>query len=167
MSKYTINIKLNGTWRSAEVSAAETLLSALREKMNAFEVKNGCGEGDCGACTVIVQGKPVNSCLTLAMQADGKEVVSLKGIGARQAPSPIQESFVEHGAIQCGFCTSGMIVSAKSVLDRNPNPSREEICEGLSGNLCRCTGYKKIVDAVSDAAGKCQTTQETAKNVSE
>ena len=152
MKTYQIEIKLNGEWRKAEASARETLLDVLRDKLGAKEVKNGCGKGDCGTCAVILDGKAVNSCLTLALQANGKEITTLKGIGTEEKPHPLQKSFVEHGAIQCGFCTAGMIVSAKTLLDQNPKPGREEIREAISGNLCRCTGYKKIVDAIQETA---------------
>ena len=152
MKAYQIEIKLNGEWRKAEVTVRETLLDVLRNKLGAKEVKNGCGKGDCGTCAVILDGKAVNSCLTLALQANGKEITTLKGIGTEEKPHPLQKSFVEHGAIQCGFCTAGMIVSAKTLLDQNPKPSREEIREAISGNLCRCTGYKKIVDAIQETA---------------
>ena len=152
MKAYQIEIKLNGEWRKAEVTVRETLLDVLRDKLGAKEVKNGCGKGDCGTCAVILDGKAVNSCLTLALQANGKEITTLKGIGTEEKPHPLQKSFVEHGAIQCGFCTPGMIVSAKTLLDQNPKPGREEIREAISGNLCRCTGYKKIVDAIQETA---------------
>ena len=152
MKTYQIEIKLNGEWRKAEVTVRETLLDVLRNKLGAKEVKNGCGKGDCGTCAVILDGKAVNSCLTLALQANGKEITTLKGIGTEEKPHPLQKSFVEHGAIQCGFCTPGMIVSAKTLLDQNPKPGREEIREAISGNLCRCTGYKKIVDAIQETA---------------
>jgi carbon-monoxide dehydrogenase small subunit len=152
MKTYEIEIRLNGTSRRVEVTARETLLDVLRNKLGATDVKNGCGKGDCGACAVLLDGAAVNSCLTLALQANGKEVNTLRGIGTEDSPHPLQKSFVEHGAIQCGFCTPGMIVSAKALLDQNPTPSREEIREAISGNLCRCTGYKKIVEAIEDAA---------------
>ena len=152
MKTYIIDIVLNGEAVDVEVSAKETLLEVLRNKLNAIEVKNGCGKGDCGSCAVLLDGKAVNSCLTLALQADGKEVITLKGIGNKDNPHPLQESFIQHGAIQCGFCTPGMIISAKSLLDQNASPSREQIREEISGNLCRCTGYKKIIDAIHAAA---------------
>jgi len=152
MKTYQIEIKLNGEWRKAEASARETLLDVLRDKLGAKEVKNGCGKGDCGTCAVILDGKAVNSCLTLALQANGKEITTLKGIGTEEKPHPLQKSFVEHGAIQCGFCTAGMVVSAKALLDQSQRPNREEIREAISGNLCRCTGYKKIVDAIQETA---------------
>ena len=152
MKTYQIQIKLNGEWRKAQVTVRETLLDVLRNKLGAKEVKNGCGKGDCGTCAVILDGKAVNSCLTLALQANGKEITTLKGIGTEEKPHPLQKSFVEHGAIQCGFCTAGMIVSARALLDQSQRPNREEIREAISGNLCRCTGYKKIVDAIQETA---------------
>lgn len=152
MKTYLIEIKLNGEWQKAEVTAKETLIEVLRNKLGATEVKNGCGKGDCGSCAVIFNGKAVNSCLTLALQANGKEVTTLKGIGTEERPHPLQKSFVQHGAIQCGFCTAGMIASAKALLDHNSKPSRDEIREAISGNLCRCTGYKKIINAIQDVA---------------
>jgi len=145
---YPVQIKVNGEWRETAVKAEETLLYTLREKLGQTEVKEGCGKGDCGACTVLLNGKAVNSCLTLTLQATGQEVTTLKGIGTPQNPHPLQESFVKHGAIQCGFCTAGMILAAKSLLDKTPRPTREEIREGISGNLCRCTGYQKIIKAI-------------------
>jgi aerobic-type carbon monoxide dehydrogenase small subunit (CoxS/CutS family) len=152
MKTYLIEIAVNGQRRKVEVTARETLLDVLRNRLGATEVKNGCGKGDCGSCAVILDGRAVNSCLTLALQADGKEVITLKGIGTEENPHPLQKSFVEHGAIQCGFCTAGMIVSAKAFLDQKQRPSSDEIREAISGNLCRCTGYKKIIEAVQDAA---------------
>ena len=151
---YLLEINVNGEWKRAEVLPDETLLHVLREKFGHTEVKEGCGKGDCGACAVLLNGDAVNACLTLALQANRQKVVTLKGIGNSQKPHPLQESFVKHGAIQCGFCTSGMIVSAKAFLDKNPRPTRKEIRNAISGNLCRCTGYKKIVEAIEDAAGK-------------
>lgn len=151
---YLLEININGEWKRAEVSPGETLLHVLRERLGQTEVKEGCGKGDCGACAVLLNGKPVNACLTLALQADGQSVVTLKGIGTPDKPHPLQESFVKKGAIQCGFCSAGMIVAAKGLLDENPKPSREEIGKAISGNLCRCTGYKKIVEAIEDAALK-------------
>jgi len=152
MKTYEIEISLNGERQKAEVTPRETLLHVLRDKLGATDVKNGCGKGDCGACAVILDGKAVNACLTLALQANGKEVITLRGIGTEEKPHPLQKSFVERGAIQCGFCTPGQILTAKALLDRNPKPDREEIREAISGNLCRCTGYNKIVDAIEHAA---------------
>ena len=157
MKTYQIQITLNGERHKVDVTALETLLDVLRNKLGATDVKNGCGKGDCGACAVLLDGVAVNACLALAVQADGREVITLRGIGTEEKPHALQKSFVEHGAIQCGFCTSGMIVSAKALLDRNLRPSREEIKEAISGNLCRCTGYKKIVEAIQDAALRGQS----------
>ena len=154
MKTYPIELKLNGQWRKIDVTAQETLLEALRTRLGATEVKNGCEKGDCGTCAVILDGKAVNSCLTLALQANGKSVTTLKGIGTPENPHPLQESFVGKGAIQCGFCTAGMVATAKVFLEQNPQPSREEIRRAISGNLCRCTGYKKIVDAIEEVARK-------------
>ena len=150
---YSLQINVNGEWKRAVVTSQETLLQLLR-RMGHTEVKEGCGKGDCGACAVLLNGRAVNACLTLALQAHKQKVVTLKGIGTPEHPHPLQTSFVKHGAIQCGFCTAGMIVSAKAFLDQNPRPRREEIRQGISGNLCRCTGYKKIVDAIEDASKK-------------
>jgi carbon-monoxide dehydrogenase small subunit len=151
---YTIELIVNGELKKAEVSAKETLLQVLREKLNHTEVKEGCGKGDCGACAVLLNGKAVNACLTLALQANKQKVTTIKGIGTPEKPHSLQVSFVKHGAIQCGFCTAGMIITAKAFLDKNPHPMREEIKEAISGNLCRCTGYKKIIDAIASAAKK-------------
>jgi len=152
MKTYPVEIRLNGELLRTEVAAHETLLDVLRKKLGAKEVKSGCAKGDCGACAVLLDGKAVNACLVLAVQASGSEVVTVRGIGTEDHPHPLQESFVRHGAIQCGYCTPGMIVSAKALLDRNPDPTREEIREGISGNLCRCTGFKKIVEAIQSTA---------------
>ena len=154
---YPIELTVNGELKRTEVYPGETLLHVLREKLGHTEVKEGCGKGDCGACAVLLNGKAVNACLTLALQADDQEVVTIQGIGTPEKPHVLQTSFVKHGAIQCGFCTAGMIVSAKALLDRNPHPTRQEIKEGISGNLCRCTGYKKIVEAIEDTATRPKT----------
>lgn len=151
---YSLEINVNGEWKKAEVFPRETLLHVLRERLGHTEVKEGCGKGDCGACAVLLNGKPVNACLTLALQAHKQKVITLKGIGTPERPHPLQESFVKKGAIQCGFCSAGMIVAARGLLDENPEPTREEIRKAISGNLCRCTGYKKIIDAIEDAALK-------------
>jgi len=149
-----IEITLNGKTKKLEVGSTQTLLSALRDGAKAKEVKDGCSDGDCGVCTVIMDGKAVNSCLVLAPAADGTKITTIKGLGTTEKPSKIQEAFVNCGAIQCGYCTAGMVLSATAFLEKNPSPSRDEIREGLSGNLCRCTGYQKIIDAVACAAKK-------------
>ena len=154
LKTYLLEINVNGEWKRAEIAPQETLLYMLRERLGHTEVKEGCGKGDCGACAVLLNGKAVNACLTLALQAHKQNIVTLKGIGTPEEPHPLQESFVKNGAIQCGFCTAGMVTSAKALLDENPQPSREEIKKAISGNLCRCTGYKKIVEAIEEAAKK-------------
>jgi carbon-monoxide dehydrogenase small subunit len=152
--RYTAELIVNGELKKVQTSGNETLLHVLREKLDHTEVKEGCGKGDCGACTILLNGKAVNACLTLALQAHGQRITTLKGIGTQEKPDPLQVSFVNHGAIQCGFCTSGMIVTARAFLDENPRPTREEIQEAISGNLCRCTGYKKIMEAIESVARK-------------
>jgi len=156
---YPLELNVNGERKRAEVTAQETLLHLLRERLGHTEVKEGCGKGDCGACAILLNGKAVNACLTLALQAHRQKVVTLRGIGTPEHPHPLQESFVRHGAIQCGFCTAGMTVSAKALLDQNRNPTRDEIRKAISGNLCRCTGYKKIIDAIEETAIKIRKSQ--------
>jgi aerobic-type carbon monoxide dehydrogenase small subunit (CoxS/CutS family) len=149
---YPLEVMVNGEWKGCEVTSDETLIHVLREKLGHTEVKEGCGKGDCGACAVLLDGKAVNACLTLALQTQKHQVITLKGIGNLGKPHPIQTSFVKHGAIQCGFCTAGMIISAKSLLDKNCHFTRDEIRSAIAGNLCRCTGYIKIIDAIEEAA---------------
>lgn len=153
--KHDIILKVNGDSYSLAIDPWRTLNEVLREDLNLTGTKLGCGSGDCGACTVIVEGRSISSCLTLAVEMDQKEIMTIEGL----APSgeelhPIQESFVEKGAIQCGFCTPGMELSAFNLLSQNPRPSEIEIRESLSGNLCRCTGYNKIVEAIAESADK-------------
>ena len=154
MKTYPITIELNGEARNTDVSATETLLDVLRNKFDAVEVKNGCEQGDCGACTVTLDGKAVNACLVLALQASGKAVTTVKGIGSQTSPHALQRAFVEQGAIQCGYCTAGMITAAKALLDEKSTATTAEIRQAISGNLCRCTGYKKIVAAIESVAKK-------------
>lgn len=152
MTAVPISFTLNGRKVKSTVSPTVSLLNFLRGEMQATEVKNGCERGDCGACVVFLDGVLVNSCLVLAAQIDGCEILTVKGIGTRERLHPVQESFIAHGAVQCGFCTPGMVLAAKALLDENPNPTEEEIRRGIAGNFCRCTGYLKIIRAVSDAA---------------
>ncbi|WP_279230368.1 (2Fe-2S)-binding protein [Thermohalobacter berrensis] len=135
-----------------EIKEDTRLIDLLRDVLGFTGVKEGCGEGECGACTVIMDGDIVNSCLVLAFQADGKEIITIEGVESEEEIHPIQQAFLDVGAVQCGFCTPGMILSAKALLDKNPSPTREEIRAAISGNLCRCTGYNKIVDAIERAA---------------
>lgn len=152
MSERTIKLTINGKLASINVEEDKTLLYLLREVMGLTGTKEGCGEGDCGACSVLLDGELVNSCLVLAIQADGKDVITIEGVGTEEHLHPIQQAFINVGAVQCGYCTPGMVLAAKALLDRIPQPTEEEIRRGLSGNLCRCTGYQKIVDAVRKAA---------------
>jgi carbon-monoxide dehydrogenase small subunit len=147
-----IEMIVNGNRHKVEVHPWETLLEILREKLQLTGTKEGCGLGECGACTVIMEGAAVNSCLIPAMEAEGKEVLTVEGLAANGKLHPIQQAFVAHGGMQCGFCTPGMILSSKSLLDRNPDPSEEEIREGIAGNFCRCTGYTKIIESIKAAA---------------
>jgi carbon-monoxide dehydrogenase small subunit len=147
-----VEIAVNGERRQATVSPETTLLEVLRQTWHLTGTKQGCEEGDCGACTVLLDGRPVNACLVLAIRADGREVLTIEGLGNVDNLHTLQNAFVEHASLQCGFCGPGMLVSSKALLDSNPNPSEFEIRRALSGNLCRCTGYSKIVEAVQSAA---------------
>jgi len=146
-----ITLNINGRSEETSVAPHRTLLEALRE-LGHVEVKSGCEKGDCGACAVLVDGMAVDSCLTLAWMAEGRQITTVSGLGNGDTPHPLQQAFTEGGGIQCGYCTPGMIVAAKSMIDRNSDPSEDDIRFGLSGNLCRCTGYTKIFEAVSAAA---------------
>ena len=162
--KHDIQLTVNGDSYSLAIDPWRTLNQVLREDLNLTGTKLGCGSGDCGACTVIMDGRSVSSCLTLAVEADGKQILTVEGL----APSgeelhPIQEAFVEKGAIQCGFCTPGMEISALNLLNANPSPSESEIRLAISGNLCRCTGYNKIVDAIADAGCRMQPQKKPPK----
>ena len=143
-----IRFTVNGRKVEREVTADSRLLDLLRDDLHLTGTKEGCGEGECGACTVLIDGKAVNSCLVLAPQADGKDILTVEGLAKGDELHPIQRAFVEKGAVQCGFCTPGFIMSTYALLEENPNPSNEEILTALEGNLCRCTGYTKIIEAV-------------------
>ncbi|HWR07397.1 (2Fe-2S)-binding protein [Sporomusa sp.] len=151
-----VTFKINGTLRQLEVQAHHTLANVLREQLGLLGTKVSCGEGECGACTVIVDGKAVNSCIMLAPEVDGREVVTIEGLAAEGELDPIQMAFIEEGAVQCGFCTPGMIMSTKALLMEKPDPSVDQIREALAGNLCRCTGYHRIVNAVLKSAPRCK-----------
>jgi carbon-monoxide dehydrogenase small subunit len=148
MEKKIITFTINNELVSLEVESHWTLLRVIRDELRLTGTKEGCGEGDCGTCTVLVDEKAVNSCLILAVDADGKAITTIEGLAQGTELHPLQKAFVEKGAVQCGFCTPGMILSAKALLDENPHPSEEEIRSALSGNLCRCTGYVKVVEAI-------------------
>ena len=146
--RYPLKLTVNGELHELEIPAQRTLLDVIREDLGFTGTKQGCGNGECGACTVLLEGEPVNACLVLALQADGKSITTIEGVSRGGALDPIQEAFIAKGAIQCGFCTPGMVLSVKALLDRNPRPDEMEIREALTGNFCRCTGYQKIVEAV-------------------
>jgi carbon-monoxide dehydrogenase small subunit len=148
-----VTFTLNGHKTRVNVPVGASALSVLRERLDLAGAKLACGEGECGACTVIVDGQSLNSCLMPAVDLEGRDVLTVEGLWTDAGIDPVQDAFVEHGAVQCGFCTPGMIMQIRYLLDRNPNMSEDEIRRGLEGNVCRCTGYKKIIDAVI-AAGR-------------
>lgn len=152
MQPNIIHLRVNGHQHQVAAMPNSTLLRVLRESLGYLDVKNGCEKGDCGACTILMNGKPVNSCLILACQADGAEITTAAGLGSLNQPHIIQQAFADVGAAECGYCTPGMIVSTKALLDENPHPTEEDIRQAISGNLCRCTGYGQIVKAVQVAA---------------
>lgn len=152
--KYPLTLKVNDDVYQLEVRPNRTLLDVIREECGLTGTKQGCGNGECGACTVLLDGEPVNSCLVLALQANGKNVTTIEGLSQRGKLHPIQEAFIARGAVQCGFCTPGMVLSVKALLDKNPNPQEPEIRQALTGNFCRCTGYQKIVEAVQSLANR-------------
>jgi len=160
-----VTLKVNGEARSASVAPETTLLVLLRTHFNLTGTKLGCDVGDCGACTVIVDGNAVNACLMLAGQADGREVVTIEGLATRDHLHPLQKSFEDHAALQCGFCGPGAILAAKVLLDENPEPTTDEIRDALAGNLCRCTGYTKMIAAVKEAAAvlRAERTERAAR----
>jgi carbon-monoxide dehydrogenase small subunit len=150
----TIRFMLNGKSIRADVPSHWTLLKLLREKLGLTGTKEGCGIGECGTCTVLLNGMPVNACLVLAPKVEGKTVETIEGLGSRESLHPLQKSFIDHGAIQCGFCTPGILMSSKALLEENSNPSPQEIKEAISGHLCRCTGYHQIIEAIEATANK-------------
>ncbi|MDD5307867.1 MAG: (2Fe-2S)-binding protein [Deltaproteobacteria bacterium] len=150
--KTLIRLNVNGRARDVATEPTRTLLEILREDLSLTGTKQGCGEGECGTCTVLLDGAPINACLMLGVEAAGHEVTTIEGLADGMKLHPLQQAFIEHGAIQCGFCTPGMILAAKALLDRCPDPTEDDIRGALGGNLCRCTGYQKIVEAVLAAA---------------
>jgi carbon-monoxide dehydrogenase small subunit len=145
-------LKINGKIYEVAIEPRATLLEVLREELGLTGTKQGCDTGDCGACTVLLNGKPVNACLVLAVETDGKEVLTVEGLAHGLELHSLQEAFIEQGAVQCGYCTPGMLLSAKALLDEIPRPTEDEVKEALAGNLCRCTGYVKIIEAITTAA---------------
>lgn len=152
--KQKMELQVNGRVYEVFVEPWKTLLEVLREEVGLTGAKMGCDDGNCGACTVIVDGKAIKSCLMLVPQAKGKKILTIEGLGSEENLHPLQQAFIEYFAVQCGFCTPGMILAAKALLDENPNATEEEIREGLHGNICRCTGYVKIVEAIEAARDK-------------
>jgi len=152
VAKIPVTLKVNGETHEILVQPWQTLLSALRDELYLTGTKEGCSNGNCGACTIILNGRTANSCLVLAAEANGAEVLTVEGLAENGQLHPVQRAFIEHGAIQCGFCTPGLLISAKYLLDHHPNPSEREIRHAIAGNLCRCTGYDKIVRAIQAAA---------------
>jgi carbon-monoxide dehydrogenase small subunit len=152
MKLHRIELTVNGELDRVDVLAQMTLLEMLREKLVLTGTKNGCAAGECGACTVLMNGEPVNSCLVLAVECDGSEIVTVEGLAHDGQLDPIQRAIVEAGGVQCGFCTPGILITSRALLDRNPEPTDSEIQEALVGNLCRCTGYQRIIDGVLEAA---------------
>ncbi len=154
MGFHPITVTVNGAKERLNVQSNETLLQTLRERLALTGTKNGCSAGECGACTILMNGEPVNSCMVLAVEADGAEIVTVEGLAKDGQLSLLQEAFAEHNAVQCGFCTPGVLISAHALLERNPHPTEEETKLALVGNLCRCTGYLRLVEAVQAAAEK-------------
>jgi aerobic-type carbon monoxide dehydrogenase small subunit (CoxS/CutS family) len=152
MKRQEVVLNVNRINYNVEIEPWRTLVEVLRETLGLTGTKRSCSEGECGACTVLMDGRPVASCLVLAVDAQGKEIVTIEGLSDGEKLHPLQEAFVKHGAIQCGFCTPGMVLSAKALLDENPKPTPMEVRKAISGNLCRCTGYQQIVDAILAAA---------------
>jgi carbon-monoxide dehydrogenase small subunit len=152
MGIHRINLTINGEWQQVDAPSNLTLLQMLREKVALTGTKNGCMSGECGACTVLMNGEPVNSCMVLAVECEGAEIITVEGLAHDHQLDPVQEAVIAHGGVQCGFCTPGILISARALLDRNPQPSEADIRAALVGNLCRCTGYLRLIDAVKDAA---------------
>lgn len=152
MAFHKINVAINGEREQVLVPSNMTLMQMLRESVALTGTKNGCSAGECGACTVLLNGEPVNSCMVLAVECDGAKIVTVEGLAGDKQLDPIQEAIIQAGGVQCGFCTPGILISSRALLDRNPNPGDDEIREALVGNLCRCTGYVRIIDSVKTAA---------------
>ncbi|HEY3312564.1 MAG TPA: (2Fe-2S)-binding protein [Anaerolineales bacterium] len=152
MAFHKINVSVNGELEQVVVPSNMTLMQMLRESLAMTGTKNGCTAGECGACTVLLNGEPVNSCMVLAVECDGAQVVTVEGLASDNRLDPIQEAMIQAGGVQCGFCTPGILISSRALLDRNPNPSEDDIREALVGNLCRCTGYVRIIESVRAAA---------------
>jgi len=154
MALHRISLTINGEYEQVDVPSEMTLLQMLREKLALTGTKNGCNAGECGSCTVLLNNEPVNSCMVLAVECQGGSIVTVEGLAQDGVLDPVQQTIMEHGGVQCGFCTPGILISARALLDRSPDPTEEAIRKALVGNLCRCTGYLRIIDAVKDAASR-------------
>ena len=152
--KHKIRLIINEELYEVFVESYQTLIDIIRDEIGLTGTKKGCGTGDCGSCTIILDGKPVNSCLILGVEVDGSKILTIEGLRKGLELHPIQKAFIEHGAIQCGYCTPGMIISAKALLDNFPNPTEDQVKMAISGNLCRCTGYKKIIEAIMNVGSQ-------------
>ena len=155
-SSYHLHFTLNGEEKSLDIEPGISALELIRNTLDLKGTKEGCGIGECGACTIMVDGKAVNACLIFAAQLDGRSVLTVEGLSLGDALHPIQQSFIDHHAVQCGFCTPGILMSTRALLKENPQPERDEIVKAISGNLCRCTGYQSIIAGIEDAAGRCR-----------
>jgi len=152
MTLHNITVTINGEIEEVSVPGNMTLMKMLREKLALTGTKNGCSAGECGACTVLLEGEPVNSCMVLAVECDGASILTVEGLSGDNQLNPIQEAIINEGGVQCGFCTPGILISARALLDRNPDPTEDEIIEAIVGNLCRCTGYVRIIESIKKAA---------------
>jgi len=161
MQVIDIKLKVNGLDYRLRVKPQRTLVEVLREELGLTGTKKSCNEGECGACTLLLAGRPVSSCLVLAVDAQGKDILTIEGLSDGEKLDPIQESFLKHGGLQCGFCTPGMIMAAKALLSENPNPTLTQARRAISGNLCRCTGYQHIIDAIMAVSGASENKEET------
>ena len=161
--RYNLHFNLNGEEKSLEIDAEISVLELIRDILDLKGTKEGCGIGECGACTIMVDGKAVNACLMFAAQLDGRTVLTVEGLGRGEELHPIQQSFVDHHAVQCGFCTPGILMSAHALLEENSKPERNEIVKAISGNLCRCTGYQSIITGIEDAAERCRQSRKISK----
>jgi len=157
MAMHRISLTINGEYEQVDVPSNLTLLQMLREKLALTGTKNGCMAGECGSCTVLLNGEPVNSCMVLAVECQGVNILTVEGLAKDGVLDPVQQAIIDHNGVQCGYCTPGILISSRALLDRNPDPSEDDIREALVGNLCRCTGYLRIVDAVKDAANRQRT----------
>ena len=162
-NKYHLRFTLNGAEKSLDIDPGISVLELIRNTLDLKGTKEGCGIGECGACTVVVDGKAVNACLMFAAQLDGRDVLTVEGLGKEDALHPIQQSFIQHHAVQCGFCTPGILMSTRALLEENPQPNREQIVKAVAGNLCRCTGYQSIIAGIEDAAERCRRSQKISK----